>query len=277
MAWLEQEKTGIYQICFRFGDERVKKSARTRDERKALSIKGRVEENIELIQRGRLSVPEDVDLFAFLISDGNLNGEKQKKRKSLTLSALFPRYRDSLPPNALSQETLRITEVHMRHVVRILGARGQLRTVKRDDLQHYINERSKESGKRNRSVSPGTIKKELATFRTLWRWAVQSEYVSTVFPNEGLRYPRERQKLPFMTWDQIEQRIERGIPKGETEADYWDCVYLNASELGDLLEFIREASAYRFLYPMAYIAAHTGARRSELCRSVRDDIDFENL
>lgn len=51
MAWLEQEKTGIYQICFRYQGERFKKSARTRDERKAQALQGRVEENIELVER----------------------------------------------------------------------------------------------------------------------------------------------------------------------------------------------------------------------------------
>ena len=276
MAWLEQEKTGIYQICFRYQGERFKKSARTRDERKAQSMMGRVDENIELVERGRLHVPHDVELFAFLLSDGQINREKLKPMRRLKLSELFGRYRKSLPTGALAPETLRIAEIHMNHVVRIIGRRRQLRTVERDDLQQFVNVRSKESGKRGHPVSPGTINKELSTFRTLWRWARQSKFVTADFPNEGLRFPRQRQKLPFSTWEQIELRIKRGIPEGHSEADYWDCLYLSKSELDELLSDLETLSTYEFLYPMAFMAAHTGARRSELCRSMRDDIDFES-
>ena len=49
MAWLEQEKSGIYHICFRFQGERIKKSAGTRDERKAEIKRARIEENLELV------------------------------------------------------------------------------------------------------------------------------------------------------------------------------------------------------------------------------------
>lgn len=275
MGWLEDGKTGVHQICFRFGDERIKRSSRTKDKRKALALLGRIEENLELIQRGRLTVPPDVDLFNFLISDGQINGVEPVKQKSLRVGEVFDRYRGSLPPNALSAETLRVAEIHTRHAARILGESKQLRTIRRDDLQHYINTRSAERGKRNREVSPGTIKKELATLRTLWGWAQKSDYVSKPFPNDGLMLPRGRQKMPFATWDQIEQRIERGIPTGYTEADYWDCLYLAKEELGELLEFIQQRVEYDFLYPMATLAAHTGARRSELCRSIREDIDLE--
>ena len=275
MAWLEQEKTGIYEICFRFGEERIKRSARTREERKALTLAGRIEENLDLIQRGRLTVPEDADLFSFLISDGHVDGSKPRRRKSLKLSEVFDLYEASLPKDSLGPETLRITKIHMTHVVRILGGRRQLQTIKRDDLQQYINTRSNESGKRGRSVSPTTIKKELSSLRTLWRWAHESKLVSLEIPDQGLRYPRDRQKFPFSTWEQISARIRRGVPSGQTEADLWDSLDLNSVELDDLLGVVRKHADYDFLYPMCFMAAHTGARRSELCRSMRDDIDFD--
>lgn len=276
MGWLEDGKTGVFQICFRFGDERIKRSSRTKDKRKALAILGRIEENLELLQRGRLIIPDDADVFEFLISDGSLNATQPTKQASLRLEELFARYRQSLPLNSLAPETLRVAEVHMRHIVRILDGTKQVRTIRRDDLQFYVNTRSTERGHRNREVSPGTIKKELATFRTLWGWARKSEFVVKPFPNDGLVFPRSRQKTPFSTWDQIEQRFRRGLPVGYTEADYWDCLYLDREQLSELLEYIRTRATYDFLYPMAVLAAHTGARRSELCRSIRDDIDLEN-
>ena len=277
MAWLEKEKTGIYQICFRFRGERIKRSARTRALRKAETLLARVEENIDLVERGRLIVPCDADLFPFLVSDGKINDTNAKTITQVRLAKVFERYSESLPANAMSMQPLRIAGVHMRHIVRILGRRcNKVRSVSRDDLQHYINVRSKESGQRNRSVSADTIRKELATFGTLWKWAKQSDFVSADFPKDGLRFPRSREKYPFSTWNQIEQRISRGVPKGLTEADLWDCLYLSTKEIDELLEFVRKESTYDFLYPMCFMAAHTGARRSELCRSLQDDVDLEN-
>ena len=76
MAWLEQENTGIYHICFRYQGLRIKRSSRTRDVRKAEAMMGRIEENVELIERGRLQVPSDADVFSFLLSDGKINASK---------------------------------------------------------------------------------------------------------------------------------------------------------------------------------------------------------
>lgn len=276
MAWIDCERTGIFQIGFCFGGRRVKRSLRTRDQRVAEAAMHRVEENIRLVTTGRLTIPLDADVASFLLSDGKLATKELALPKIILLGDLFERYSTSIPPDALAPETLRIAAIHMRHVVRIIGQRRQLRTLQRDDLQQYVNTRSNEIGKRGRPVSAGTIQKEVSSFRTLWRWAKQSELVSHDFPNQGLRYPRKRQKFPFQIWDQIEARIKRGVPEGHSEADYWDCLFLSNAELNELLEDVRRLAIYDFLYPMTFMAAHTGARRSELCRSMQSDIDFEN-
>lgn len=276
MAWLDRGQTGIFQLGFQFGGRRFKRSLRTRDERTAEATLHRVEENIRLVSTGRLKIPPEADVPTFLISDGELSSAAPMELpKQLQLRDLFAHYRKSLPTDALSPGTLRIAEIHMKHVLRIIGKSRHLRTITRDDLQRFVNLRSSETGKRSRPVSPTTIKKELSTFRTLWRWARQSEFVASDFPNEGLRFPRQQRKMPFLTWTQIETRIKRGLPQEHLEADYWDCLYLNTSELRDLLADIKQFARYEFVYPMAYLAAHTGARRSELCRSLREDIDFE--
>lgn len=275
MAWLTQEPSGIFQIGFTFAGQRIKRSLRTCDEGTAEAAMLRVEENIRLVMNGRLPVPADADVASFLLSDGKLTSPQISKQKQVKLQNLFEAYRDSMPKGALGAETLRIAAIHMGHFKRVIGVSRTLRSIKRDDLQEYVNERSRDTGKRGKPISAGTIKKELSTLRTIWRWARQSDYVQQDFPNVGLRYPMQRQKFPFQIWEQIEARCKRGLPKGETANDYWDCLYLRTNELDELLTEIKDYSAYGFLYPMAFMAAHTGARRSELCRSIRDDIDFE--
>lgn len=276
MAWLEQEDSGIYYICFRYQGVRIKRSTRTREESKAEAMLGRIDENIGLVERGRLYVPDHADVFSFLLSDGQINTNKPAKIQTLKLSELYRSYRDSLPADALGADTLRIAEIHSNHVSRIIGPSRRLNTIVRDDLQRYVNSRTAQTGKRGKPISPDTIRKELSTFRTLWRWAKLSQFVTADFPNQGLHFPRQRQKLPFSTWEQIELRVKRGLPAGHCEADYWDCLYLNKSELDALLGVVEKYAGYDFLYPMCVIAAHTGARRSELCRSMRSDVDFES-
>ena len=144
-----------------------------------------------------------------------------------------------------------------------------------DDLQRYVLKRSREPGKRGKSVSVGTIRKELATLTTLWNWAAQHGYVSGPLPKVGLKFPKLDEHAPFQTYAQIERQVKRGRLTTADESDLWDCLYLSTAELSDVLAVVRERSTYGFLYPMAFMAAHTGARRSELCRSREVDYDFE--
>lgn len=74
-----------------------------------------------------------------------------------------------------------------------------------------------------------------------------------------------------MTWNQIEREIERGgLGKSEI-AELWDCLWLNREEVRAFLEHLRQAGGPSYLHPMTCFAAYTGARRSELCRSLMTD------
>lgn len=234
----------------------------------------RVEENIRLVESGRMTLPEQGDVTSFLLSDGKLNG-KPKAAPRLRLGDLVVRYREALPSDALEPESLRITELHMRHFVRILGVRKNLGELTLDDLQRYVLKRSNEPGKRNPNVSVGTIRKELTTLNTLWNWAALHGYVTGLLPKRGLKFPKLDDHPPFQTYAQVVRQVNRGRLTTAEQARLWDCLYLSTAELDDLLAIVREQSKYAFLYPMVYLAAHTGARRSELCRSREVDYDFE--
>ena len=51
-------------------------------------------------------------------------------------------------------------------------------------------------------------------------------------------------------------------------------LYLQVDEIGQLLAVVKERAAYPWIYPLACMAAHTGARRSELARMQITDVDF---
>jgi integrase len=274
MAWLEKHPvSGTYQINFRLGGGKFKRSLKTSDETEAGARLARLEENIRLVESGRLVLPEHGDPVSFLLSDGKLNG-KPKVAERLTLAKLIERYRAALPEGDLEAESLRIAELHIRHFVRILGVRHVLANISLNDLQQYVLERAREPGKRGKHVNVGTIRKELATLTTLWNWAALHGYVTGLLPKRGLKFPKLDEQPPFQTYAQITRQIGQGRLTKTQEAELWDSLYLSTGELSDLLDVVYKRADYGFLYPMAYMAAHTGARRSELCRSREGDYDF---
>ena len=95
-----------------------------------------IEENIELVERGRLEVPADADLMTFLVSDGRL-ASKPKASGQLQLGTLFEKYRESLPRDSHAPESLRISKIHMGHVARILGEGTRLVSITAGDRRVY--------------------------------------------------------------------------------------------------------------------------------------------
>ena len=102
---------------------------------------------------------------------------------------------------------------------------------------------------------------------------MQAGKLKDVFPGRGLKFPKTDEKPPFQTRADIERRIARGGLRVEIR-ELWDSLFLHRSEIDELLAYIRHCSAEPFLYPMVCLAAHTGARRSELLRLRVDDVDF---
>src|SRR5208337_2462379 len=103
-----------------------------------------------------------------------------------------------------------------------------------------------------------------------WNWASRMGHVKGDFPNGGLVYPKAQDKPPFMTWKEIERRIKAG---GDPE-ELWEALYLTEPEIDDFLDFFQNRKAPFWVYPMCVMAAHTGARRSEMMRAERQDVNF---
>ena len=73
---------------------------------------------------------------------------------------------------------------------------------------------------------------------------------------------------------EIERQTKDG---GLTEAeqnDLYDALYLEVNETAQLLTHVKTVAFHGFIYPMFCMAAHTGARRSELLRMKVADVDL---
>lgn len=275
MSFLEQRSSGQYHLVFRFSGQRFKKALKTTQTDVAEAARVPLDENLRLVTAGRLVIPEGADIPAFLLSDGKLNG-KPTVPTPLTLGKLFQEYLANLPDGAMESNSLDTARIHMAHFERILGKGFAVRRLSLDDLQGYVQQRGKEKGRRKGQVSPTTMRKELATFSAVWSWARVTRRVEGLFPNKGLRFPKTNEKPPFQTREEIDRQIARGgLTENEQEA-LWDCLYLTPADLEKVLKIIKGHADQPVVYPMVLMAAHTGARRSEILRSFVQDFDLES-
>lgn len=273
MSWLEQRSSGCFHVVFRLGDRKFKRSLKTRSQSRAEGVRLRLDENLRLVEQGRLPLPEGGDIVSFLLSDGKLNG-KPVIPTTVTLETLFKEYLASLPEGCMEANSLYTAKIHMKHFERILGKRFPSRDLKQGDLQEYVRRRGTETGRRKKRISPATIRKELSTFSAVWSWARTTGRVEAPFPNKGLKYPKTTEKPPFQTRHEIEQQLSHGGLSEREQEELWDCLYLTLKDIEAVLELVRNAAGDSVLHPMCVMAAHTGARRSEILRAQVNDIDF---
>ncbi|MGD0141447.1 MAG: site-specific integrase [Tepidisphaeraceae bacterium] len=273
MASLEK-RGDSFRIVFRYGGQKYRHELKTGNEREANALLGRLEDNLILLERGKIDPPADGNLALFLLSDGKLS-DKPKVEISLPLSMFFRRYREEYPTAAKESNTRYTEGVHMRHLERIIGSRTGVRLITAEMLQRYVNQRSKEEGRNGEPLSHATVKKEIGSLASIWnKWGVQAGLVSGPAPTKGLIYAKTRIDQPFQTWEQIEQRIKRGGLSVAEQDELWESLFLSIAQVEKLLAHVKKTARFGFVYAMFAFAAYAGCRRSEALRSEIDDVDF---
>ncbi len=149
MSSLEHQPGGNYRIVFRCGNRKFSRTLKTADAGEAESVRSRLDENLRLLERGRLTIPSDADPVAYLLSDGRLE-TRPRIEPSLTLKDFVEQYRERLPEGALEETTLYTIEIHTDHFLRLLKPTFPLCRLTADHLQTYVNSRSREPGRRGK-------------------------------------------------------------------------------------------------------------------------------
>lgn len=261
-----------YTIRFRFQGRNVQRSLGTGDRRKAAGICSRIEETIRLLETGRIEITNGIDPIAFIFADGK-PVEKPIKADALGLSELYRIYLAKLPEGRKEASTLDGEGIHLKHLKRHLGPHRTVQTITKSDLQNYVSYRLKEKY-HGKLIRPDTVRKELVTFRMLWNWGVEEGLLTGGSPTKHVALPLTDEKPAFLTPTEIQAILARGgLAKGEEER-LWEAVYLETAEVAQVLEHARKSARCTFIYPMMVFVAHTSARRSELVRSMIEDIDF---
>lgn len=274
MASIKADKaSGNFRIHFRCQGRQFQRSLKTTSVREARGALGRVEETIRLIERGRLTIPDSADPAEFILSDGRIS-EPVSKAKKIRFGELVTAYQTSLPKGAKEQTTLDSEELHFQHLKKHLGSKTVVTGISVADVQKYVEKRSKDTY-RDKPIAVDTIKKEIATFRMLWNWAMSHQGLEQPCPTRGIKYPKRDAKPPFMTLTEIQRRIDRGGLSDDEVTELWACLFLSTDEVEQLLQDVGLSARHDHIFPMFLFAAHTGARRSEIMRSQIDDFDFE--
>jgi integrase len=225
------------------------------------------------IEEQRIRIPAGVEIVSFIRQRlAGLNREDDatpeptpRARNQTTLGTLRDRYVSTHSNGTIEANSLDTVRLHFAHFCRSLGEGFPLSELSLLSLQAYIDARAR------KGISPVTMRKELATIRAAWNWGERIGLTSGPFPNKGLRYPKGREKPPFMTRAQIEREL---ASDHDDPDELWECLYLELPEIGELLAYVKEHASHPFIYPMIAFAAHTGVRRSEMLRALVTDVDF---
>jgi integrase len=272
MAWLER-RGERFRIAFRFRGEKYHVNLKADDSKEADGCLARLEENLRLVERGRLEVPAGADFGLFLISDGKLEKPVEIVR-SVRLAELFRTYQTQFTAGAKEAITREMEDIHLKHLARIIGGDTPLAAVTAGTVQQFVDARSREEHN-GHPVKPKTVRKAVATLRFVWNWAKRQGHVPTKFPEVELVFPKEKQPEPFRTYDQIKAILARGGIDKRRERELWDGLFLDPTQIAEVLAHVKRKTSARYLYPLLVTAAHTGARRSELFRARVEDIDFD--
>src|SRR5690349_16763602 len=143
MAWIEK-KGQRFRIAYRFSGVRRVVALKSTNKRDAELCLARFEENLRLVERGRMLVPVGADLGLFLLSDGRLEKHVEITRMP-TLKDIITHYQRTFTTGAKEEITRRMEDIHLAHLSRIIGGRRLLSEITSAVIQEFINTRSRES------------------------------------------------------------------------------------------------------------------------------------
>ncbi len=169
----------------------------------------------------------------------------------------------------IEASSLGTAKTHLNQVAKSFGERFRVQKLALSNLQEHVERR------RKKGISSVTLKKEIATLRACWNWAVHGGDLKGSFPNRGLRFPKEEEKEPFRIFDEIEAIIAAQDPDEARQEELWEALYLTRPELEEFLAYVQQHGTQPWLFPMAALAAYTGARRSEFLRALTTDVSLD--
>jgi integrase len=269
MAGVRKKGDG-WHCTFRFQGRRYYFALGSMSEDKARARGVEVDEILDLIERGRLTIPEGVDLQDFVAAGGK-SPVVLARPEIITAQQLFEQYLATHSNGTIEASSLATARTHLNQIATTLGERFRMHSLTLLNLQEHVDRRHK------KGVAAVTLKKEIATLRACWNWAAHGGLVKGAFPNKGLRFAKEDEKEPFRTFAEINAIIAAEKPDEDRKEALWEGLFLTRQEMEQFLAYVRQNGTLPWVYPLVALAAYTGARRSEMLRALVTDVDLDGV
>ncbi|HYV35775.1 MAG TPA: tyrosine-type recombinase/integrase [Gemmataceae bacterium] len=257
-----RKKGDAYYCTFRFQRERYNFTIGPVTETQALARGVEVDETLNLLERGRLTLPENVTLVDFVAAGGK-SLSLPTQPKMMTARQLFDAYLAAIGNGSIEANSLATVRGHFKRFCETIGERFRIQQLSALDVQRHVECRHKNG------VAPCTAKKEISSVRASWHWALHNNLLVGPFPGRGLRFPKEQEKEPFRTFAEID-----AVADEDRKVTLWDSLYLTRTEIEEFLTWVQKNATLPWVFPLVAFAAYTGARRSEILRALATDIDL---
>jgi hypothetical protein len=142
-----------------------------------------VDETLTLLERGRLAIPEGVALEDFVAAGGK-TPVVAVRPQTITARQLFDHYLATHANGTVEDSSLGTARTHLNQFAETVGERVRIQGLTLPHLQGHVDRR------RKKGVAPVTLKKEFATVRACWNWAVHGGILKGTFPGRGLCFPK---------------------------------------------------------------------------------------
>jgi integrase len=265
MAGITKKGDG-YHCAFRYQGGRFYFALGNLTEAQARARSTEVDETLALLKRGRLTLPEGVRLEDFVAAGGKVPVIAVRP-ETITFRQLIDHYLLTHSNGTIEENSLGTAKTHLNQFAVSVGERFRMQGLTLLNLQEHVDRR------RKKGISPVTLRKELATVRACWNWAVHAGHLKGAFPGKGLRFPKEEEKEPFRTFAEIEAIIAAEKADEDRQQILWEALYLTRLEVEEFLAYVQQNATLPWLHPLVAFAAYTGARRSEMLRALVTDID----
>jgi integrase len=269
-----EKRAGGFRIRSRHGGKQLTFTLGVVSEDEANAKAAQVDYLLMRLKQGLVKIPDGIDIVAFVEHDGNPPlpvaqvEANAPKGPPATLAVLRDRYIKTHDA-AQEENTLKTAKVHFKHLTTTYPEQFPLSELDHAALQRHVDRRAEDG------VKPVTVKKELGTLRSAWNWGKRNGLVTTGWEGRGLVYKKGTEKPRFQTRAEIEKQIAVKKLTAQQKRELWQALYLQQAETDEALAIIQGKATRPWVYPMAYTAAFTGARRSELLRMQVSDLDLD--
>ena len=240
-----------------------------KNEHAARVLQARINTLLEEIKCGLVNVPQHISICDFIFNSVLKQPETSHTQHSIiNISDLIDEYQKYCVPPIKSKSTCQTEKYHLARLQDFLFSsqcNPELTQIKIGLFNDYKKFRY------SHSIKTDTVKKELATFQAMFKFAVEHGWIAHNPVREVKRDKSQVMAGRFRTISEIQRIVAEGKHTKQETSEIKRFAYLTQAEIKELFEIARD----HWMLSVLKVFAYTGMRRGELCKLTWLDVDFE--